>query len=291
MLVPQLVNTTDLERIVATLLRWQGPDWYGGGLQAGDMGWKHRFGAQAVADAITEFVDGDGETLAIMMQDTPGRWWFAMDPARYRDRELAEVIGAWADQRPPDVACSIDGPASPAVWREVLARRGFDSASEAFVHFWQPLSAADGGDVPGVSATRSAKDIEDRVLVQRGAFENSTFTVERWRAMAAGPGFHPELDLVARTDTGAPASALTAWFGGEGRCGMIEPMGTHHVHRRLGHGVRVLRGACAALAKLGASGVTVMTPASSPAAVGVYRAAGFKSMGQLTEMVRPPEAR
>jgi GNAT superfamily N-acetyltransferase len=106
--------------------------------------------------------------------------------------------------------------------------------------------------------------------------------------MAAGPGFRPELDLLARTDTGVPVAALTAWFGGEGRCGMIEPMGTHHAHRRQGHGVRVLRGACAALAKLGAAGVTVMTPASSPAAVGVYRAAGFRSMGLLTAIVRPP---
>ena len=283
---PKTVTIGDLERILGTLHRWQGPDWYGGGLQAGDVAWKHRFGPAAVAEALTEFVNTSGATLVVMLHDSPGNWWFAMDPSRLQDRHLAVAIADWADTLPADEQCSIDGPASPAIWREVLARRGFASSDDVFVHFWQPLSADRVREVPGVHSTRTAQDIEDRVLVQRGAFENSTFTVERWHAMEAGPTFRPELDLVACTDTGEPASALTAWFAGEGRCGMIEPMGTHHAYRRQGHGVRVLDAACVALSRLGASGVTVMTYANSPAAVGVYRAAGFRSMGLLTAMVR-----
>lgn len=287
MIEPKAVTVADLERTFAILHRWQGPNWYGGGMQAGDVGWKHRFGQVAVAEAITEFVDPSRSTLAVMLYDSPGAWWFAIDPTRLRDRHLAVAIADWADTLPTDQQCSIDGPASPAIWREVLARRGWASSDDVYVHFWQPLSADRVREVPGVRSTRTSQDIEDRVLVQRGAFENSTFTVERWHAMAAGPTFRPELDLVARTDTGEPASALTAWFAGEGRCGMIEPMGTHHEYRRQGHGVRVLEAACVALARLGASGVTVMTYANSPAAVGVYRAAGFRSMGLLTAMVRP----
>jgi ribosomal protein S18 acetylase RimI-like enzyme len=173
------------------------------------------------------------------------------------------------------------------VWRQALARRGFQSSDDVYMHFWQPLSTAHAAEVPGVTCTRTDQDIADRVTVQRGAFDNSTFTVERWHAMADGPLFRPELDLIARTNEGEPASALTAWFAGEGRCAMIEPMGTHRDFRRQGHGTRVLLGACAALARLGASSVTVMTYASSPAAVGVYRAAGFRSMGLMTAMARP----
>jgi len=291
MISTRTVTTSDIERIIGRLHEWQGPDWYGGGMQAGDVSWKHRFGDQAVAEAITEFIDTDGAVLAVMMRDTPDRWWFAMDPVRYGDRPLAAAIADWADGLTGVDSCAIDGPASPALWRRELARRGFQSSDEVFVHFWRPLSDADAVDVPGVTSTGTTQDIEDRVTVQRGAFDNSTFTVERWHAMAAGPGFRPELDLVARTADGAPAAALTAWFAGAGRCAMIEPMGTHRDFRRQGHGTRVLRGACAALARLGASGVTVMTYASSPAAVRVYRAAGFRSVGLLTEMVRRPEAR
>jgi ribosomal protein S18 acetylase RimI-like enzyme len=282
------VAVSDLGRIHDQLLAWQGPQAYGGGMQAGDFGWKFRFGRQTVADSLTEFVDDDGAVGAIMLNDTPATWWFAIDPGLLLDEGLAEAIGDYADSLPRNLDISVDGPHAQAAWRRAVARRGFDtSLNDLYVHFWQPLSEADIVDVPGVAPTRTDEDIADRVFVQRNSFERSTFTVERWHAMAEGPGFRPELDLVARTDRGEPAAALPAWFAGEGRCGMIEPLGTHPDFRRQGHGTRVLRAACSALAAMGANGVTVLTYHSSPAAVGVYRAAGFRCMDIISAMERP----
>jgi ribosomal protein S18 acetylase RimI-like enzyme len=280
------IDEGEIERIIATLEEWQGPLWYGGGLQAGDLGWQLRFGRETVTKRTTEFVDVAGATRIVMLMDSGGFWWFAMDPAYLLDESLAVAIGRWVETLPSDEPCMIDGPHSPSPWRRELAMRGFALDDELFAHFWMPLRASDAVDVPGVLPVRSEQDIADRVTVQRGAFDNSTFTVERWHAMASGPRFRAELDLVARTETGEPASALTAWFGGEGRCAMIEPMGTHRDFRQQGHGTRVLRAAASVLAGMGASGVTVMTYTSSPAALAVYRAAGFRRVGTLAGMVR-----
>lgn len=271
-----------------TLHRWQGPDACGGGFQAGDLGWKLRFGRDAVAAAVTEFTNERGETGAILLNDTDDHWWFAIDPALLVDWPLAEAIAAWVDEATGALRVAIDGPHPQAVWRQAIARRGFTATlDEVYVHFWQPLSAADAIEVPGVDWTRTDADIADRVRVQRDSFANSTFTVERWHAMAAGPTFRRELDLLARTETGEAASALTAWFAGEGRCGMIEPLGTHPDFRQQGHGRRVLRAACATLAGMGANGVTVITYFDSPAAVRVYLSAGFRALDTLTAMARP----
>ena len=49
---------------------------------------------------------------------------------------------------------------------------------------------------------RGQDDVAGRVDVQRHGFERSTFDVDSWQRMAAGPGFRPELDLVLRRRDG-----------------------------------------------------------------------------------------
>lgn len=287
------VEPADLERIDHVLRAWESAGGCGGNLQAGDVGWKLRFGRQKTAESLLEWQSPEGETGAVMCQDSPADWWFAMNPAFVHDWALATAIAEWAEGLESERALSIDGPGAPAVWRQVFAERGFDATTEAWLHFWKPLTGADIDDVPGVETTAGDdRKIADRVAVQRAAFANSTFTVERWHAMAAGPSFRPEFDLLARDATGGAAAAVTAWLPGEGKSGMLEPMGTHPDYQRIGHGKRVILAACAALAQAGASGVCVVTPASNVAAVAAYRSAGFRRLGLLSAMVRPcPEGR
>ncbi len=283
-----LVVPDDLDRIDMILRSWETPGGCGGTIQAGDIGWKLRFGRQATAESLLEWRSPGGGTAVVVCQDSPDDWWFAMDPALARDRALADSIADWAMEVNRGAVMSVDGPGAPSVWRQVFVERGFEATTDAWAHLWMPLGHADAVDVPGVDATSgNAQAIADRVAVQRAAFANSTFTVEKWHAMAAGPSFRPEFDLLARDEAGKAVAAITVWLPGEGKCGMIEPMGTHPDHRRLGHGRRVIRAACAALARAGASGVCVVTPESNAGAVEVYRAAGLRRLGQLSAMVRP----
>jgi len=277
----------DLDRIDEALRNWESLGGCGGTLQAGDLGWKLRFGRQETAESLLEWRSPEVETAVVMCQDSPTDWWLAMDPVHTRDRTLADSIADWAIEVNPGSSFSVDGPGSPAIWRQALMKRGFEAMTDVWAHLWKPLSSADVVDVAGVEVTTgNDQAIVDRVAVQKAAFENSTFTVEKWHAMAQGLSFRPGFDLLARNEAGEAVAAITVWLPGEGKCGMIEPMGTHPDHRRLGHGRRIIRAACAALARAGASGVCVVTPESNAGAVEVYRAAGLRRLGQLSAMVR-----
>ena len=81
-------------------------------------------------------------------------------------------------------------------------------------------------------------------------------------------------------------SAATAWSAGPGTCAILEPVGTHADHRGGGHGRRVVLAALGALARAGASGVTVHTPASNRTAVAAYESCGLRPLQSTEALVR-----
>jgi ribosomal protein S18 acetylase RimI-like enzyme len=127
-------------------------------------------------------------------------------------------------------------------------------------------------------------------MVQRSAFTRSTFTVQRWRAMKRSPAGGLAVEALVRTPAGEPAAAATGWFAGVGRCGLLEPVGTHPDHRGHGYGRDAVLGACTALAHRGASAVAVLTQSTNEAAVALYRSAGFTVVRENRDWVRPGHA-
>ncbi|WP_329155615.1 GNAT family N-acetyltransferase [Streptomyces anulatus] len=130
-------------------------------------------------------------------------------------------------------------------------------------------------------------DTADRALVHRAAFTGSTLTADHWHTMKKSPAGPLAVEALVRTPAGEPAAAATGWFGGVGRCGLLEPVGTHADHRGHGYGRDAVRGACAALADRGASAVAVLTPASNEAAVALYESAGFTVVRENHDWTRP----
>jgi ribosomal protein S18 acetylase RimI-like enzyme len=133
-------------------------------------------------------------------------------------------------------------------------------------------------------------DAADRALVQRSAFARSTFTVDRWHSMKRSPAGGLAVDTLVRTPAGEPAAAATGWFAGVGRCGLLEPVGTHPDHRGHGYGRDAVLGACAALVERGASSVAVLTPAANEGAAALYRSAGFAVLRENRDRIRPKRA-
>lgn len=134
---------------------------------------------------------------------------------------------------------------------------------------------------------RSEEDIVDRVAVQRSAFTGSTFTVQRWHSMAAGQGFDLRYEYLRRLRDGTPVAAATGWSAGPGKCAILEPVGAAPDQRGAGHGKAVSLAVMGALARDGAGGVSVSTPALNEAAIRAYESCGLRQIEVARAMMQP----
>jgi ribosomal protein S18 acetylase RimI-like enzyme len=245
------------------LCGWTPVDVPAGGVHPGDVGWHLRFDDAAVLvwiDDVAPVAAGflDGAVLRVTAAPGADLGALAADA-----EELLE---------PGNARC--DGLPVP----------GWELAQETWlVMSWNPRPASSRAEP--VDEAGAA----DRVLVQRSAFAGSTFTLERWRTMKRSPAGGLAVEALVRTPTGQPAAAATGWFAGVGRCGLLEPVGTHADHRGHGYGRDAVLGACAALANRGASAVAVATPSTNDAAVALYRSAGFTVVRENRDRVRPAD--
>ena len=128
-----------------------------------------------------------------------------------------------------------------------------------------------------------------RTAVQRAAFDRSTFTDERWHAMAAARPYADARCLVAYDDLGEAVAAVTVWSAGPGKPGLLEPMGVHREHRGRGYGTSITLAAAAALQEMGSSSAIVCTPSSNVGGVATYRAAGFQALPEVRDRYRDDE--
>lgn len=251
-------------------------------LHPGDLGWNWRLGAGDTADAVRVW-SRDGRMLAAGMVDgAAGLIRMAVAPDVDED-------AAFADRLVADLSDPAQGVQSVearfgAAFRDLLRRGGW-VADEP----WTPLSRDLTGKVEDCGLrieVAGAHNVADRVAVQRAAFPNSTFTVERWHTMAAAPPYRRARCLVGYDRAGAAVAATTVWSAGEGRPGLIEPLGVHRDHRGHGYGRAITVAAAAALQEMGATTATVCTASSNTGGVAAYASAGFQRFPDATDFRR-----
>nr|WP_197034830.1 GNAT family N-acetyltransferase [Glycomyces sp. NRRL B-16210] len=170
-----------------------------------------------------------------------------------------------------------------ALFKDLLSERGWN-AGERFTPLRRDLAAP--VDDPGVRIEVVGPDlVADRTAVQRSAFKGSTFTDERWHAMASGPLYADARCLVAY-DEDAAVGTVTVWSAGPGRPGLLEPMGVHAEHRGRGHGKAVNLAAAAVLREMGASSAIVCTPSANIGGVAAYKSAGYQALPEIGDLSR-----
>lgn len=271
--------------LVAALSSWAPEASYQTTLHAGDVGWHLRLDDTDLGDGLVAVVDGSEIVLVAILEG--GSLRPTVKPGRSQDREIAEALVSIVDELPAEVGADTDA-ASSSVFRALLVSRGWRVDPDAWVLLYRPLSAADGDFADALSAPlRSDADVAARVRVQTRAFARSTFTTARWRQMAAGPGFDPAFEYLRRDLDGAPVAAATGWSAGPGKVAILEPVGTDREHTGHGHGRAVSSAVIAALARAGASGVSVCTPASNAAALRTYERCGLRPVELLHALHRP----
>jgi ribosomal protein S18 acetylase RimI-like enzyme len=282
----QRATPASLNEVTEAVAAWQRD---GGPVQLhpGDLGWHWRFGAGELARAVRVW-RRDGQILAVGVVDDSGLIRMAIAPSAERD----DAFAAWllADLSDPGrhgvlpEDTRVVEARFGAAFRDLLRESGW-VADEP----WTPLSRDLTEHVEDFGLRVEivdAHNVQARVAVQRAAFLNSTFTLKRWHAMAAAPPYRRARCLVGYDAHGDAVAAVTVWSAGQGRPGLLEPLGVHRDHRGHGYGTAISVAAAAALREMGASSATVCTPSSNVGAVATYVSAGFQKLPDATDFRR-----
>jgi ribosomal protein S18 acetylase RimI-like enzyme len=274
-----------LGEVVGVLREWQYDD-APTQLHPGDLGWFWRFGVEKTAEAVRTW-SRDGETLALGLLDDPDLLRLTIAPGAQRDEELAQQLVE--DVTEPERGVLIEGKVyveAPmgALVQDLLAKDGWKVADP-----WTPLrrDLTEPVKDPGLRIEAvGPEQAHVRTAVQRGSFDGSTFTDERWHAMAAGVPYADARCLVGYDEQGNAVAAVTVWSAGPGKPGLLEPMGVHREHRGHGYGEAITVAAAAALQELGSSSAIVCTPSFNVGAVATYKAAGFQPLPETRDLYR-----
>lgn len=274
-----------LSEVVGVLREWQ-YDRAPMQLHPGDLGWFWRFGAETTAAAVRTW-SCDGQLLGVGLLDGPELLRLAIAPDAQWDEELAQQLVDDVTEPKRGVLpagnASVEAPRGALVG-DLLFADGWKAAEP-----WTPLRRDLTEPVPdtGVRIEVIGPDrAHVRTAVQRASFDSSTFTDERWQAMAAGLPYANARCLVAYDEAGHAVAAVTVWSAGPGRPGLLEPMGVHRDHRGRGHGTAITLAAAAALRELGSSSAIVCTPSRNVGAVGTYKSAGFQPLPEVRDQYR-----
>lgn len=155
-------------------------------LHPGDLGWFWRFGAEATAAAVRTW-SRDGRVLAVGLLDGPELLRMTIAPDAQQDEELARQLVADVTEPKrgvlPEGQVNVEAPMRALV-QDLLAEEGWSTDEP-----WTPLRRDLTEQVvdPGVRIeVTGPEQTHLRTAVQRASFDRSTFTDERWHAMAAG---------------------------------------------------------------------------------------------------------
>jgi ribosomal protein S18 acetylase RimI-like enzyme len=239
---------------------------------------------------------GDGQLRAWAVLQTP---FWALDLVFHpeAETELLQPVLAWADRRARQVLHTPYGrpywcvpvlPTQRARIRE-LERAGYARQDDGAADSWSkvllqrpaqsPLAACAAPSGFILRPLAGFSEIRAFVQLQRAVFESENMTRE-WRArILRCPEYRPDLDLVGIAPDGQMAAFCICWLdAGGGRRGQVEPMGVRAEYRGLGLGRAILHEGLRRLHKSGAERVLVETDSYRDAAMGLYRAAGFRQL-------------
>ena len=280
-------EVAELEEVVMHLGHWQRT---GGPIQLhpGDLGWFSLRGPGALASRLRVW-RRDGSPVALGLLDEPTLIRMAVAPEADGDatvaRQLVRDLGTEDAGVLSRGAAAVEARAGAAL-RAFLPLHGW-----ALDDPWIPLRL-DLTEEPADLAVQLGLTIEvvdetnasDWFDVHAAAFGGQGGV--HWEQLHRSIPFRRGACLLGRDANGAAAACVAAWSAGEGRPGLIEPLGVHPDHRRRGFGRAMNLAAARVLRAVGASEVTVCTPRTQVGAVEVYAASGFVAEDEVCDFVR-----
>lgn len=287
-----------LAEITTTLSGWQTAGWPGF-LHPGDLGWHSMVGAErSAADLRCWTVDGS--IVAIGMFDGDDLLRLAMNPSALDDDRVARQVEAdiTSGRVLPPGTVTVEARGALALQARLRAQ-GWDEDEP-----WTPLRLDLRAPV-GTSSRAAALRVEEVgpdaaaewTAVHRSAFrgtapsaEEGRRLVRRWTTMATGPFAHLAHHLVGYDASDRPVAVTTVWTAGEGRPGLVEPMGVHRDHRGHGYGTAITLAGARVLQQHGASAAAVVAENTNAGALATYLAAGFIADEPVADLTRSQDS-
>jgi ribosomal protein S18 acetylase RimI-like enzyme len=274
-------SANDLDGVVQSLANWQ-QDGQIAQLHPGDIGWYQRFGAEATASAIRLWSIGD-RVVAIGLLESPELLRLALDPDFEEDKELADQMASDVETMLEPEGCL--EARSAQLLRNTLTRAGW-GIGDPWTSLKMDLAKPVQQDILKIEAVASPEQVHDRIALQKASFTNSSFTEDKWHDMASGPAY--ARCLVGYDEDNNPVAMVTVWSAGNGRPGLIEPLGVDQKYQGKGYGRAITLAGAKVLQEMGAPSVFVCTESSNVAAVSAYKSAGFKELPEIRDLVRKP---
>lgn len=132
--------------------------------------------------------------------------------------------------------------------------------------------------LPQGFSLQSAKGVDDAAAlaaVHNGAF-SAGWSPALYRKVMESPGYASEREMVIQAPDGSFAAFTVTWYDHLNRIGLFEPVGTHKEYQRRGFGRALILYGMQQMAAAGMETATVATYGDNDAALGLYRACGFK---------------
>jgi len=274
---------------------------------AGDLAWWQVLGdpLEAWHDRIRVW-ERRGEVIAYAWFNPPDEldWHQRADvPRRDRERLIAEA-SAWAEDAALADAQRSGSPAPTrlAAWAidlddamtAILRAQGWTPSPEPGFTFWyrhlegdEPLPLPSLPPGYRIRHVRWPDDLAARVEVHRAAFAPSRLTQEKYARVRQQAPYAAERDIVVEAPDGTLAAFALGWYDADGRIGLLEPVGTHPDHRRLGLGRAACLAAVAAVRDAGAVDVLVLSHTDNAASEALYASIGQRALTWLRQWTRP----
>ncbi|GAA3844893.1 GNAT family N-acetyltransferase [Brevibacterium casei] len=285
-------TTSQFTEIIRTLSAWQTADWKGQ-LHPGDLGWHSMVGAERTAADLRCWTD-DGSIVAIGMFDGDDLFRMAVSPSTFDDDALARRMETDLMTVLPPGTVTVEARGALAL-QALLSLHGWENDEP-----WTPMQLDLRSPVPENPRNAALRveqigldQAEEWTAVHCSAFRGTLPTVEerqslirRWTAMATGPFGHLASHLIGFDTIDQPVAVTTVWTAGDGRPGLIEPMGVHRAHHGHGYGTAITLAGAQTLREHGASAAVVVAENSNAGALATYLAAGFTASAPVADLTR-----
>lgn len=237
-------------------------------------------------------LENGARPVALGMLDGSGLIRLAIAPEYVAGTSLAEAMAGDLENPSglfPEGLVNVVEARGASALQSALRHRGWAEDEE-----WTPLVLELAGEPRWERLEQSGLRIEivdaegaaEWPAVHWSSFKGAPYADEareafmrRWSILMTGPFAGRAQSLIGYDPTGAAAAVTPVWSAGEGRPGLVEPMGVHRDHQGKGCGV--------AITQAGASAAAVVAENSNPAALATYTAAGFTAGGSVSDLARP----